>query len=89
MSNLAALFFDRVKTSPDKEAFRFIRNGQWVSVTWQDTASRVEQLAAGLLALGIEPEQRVAIASGTRYEWALADLATMCADAWRWQSTPT
>ncbi|MGH3746190.1 MAG: AMP-dependent synthetase/ligase, partial [Micromonosporaceae bacterium] len=28
---------------------------------------------------GIQPEQRVAIASGTRYEWILADLAIMCA----------
>ncbi len=27
------------------------------------------------MALGIEPEQRVGIASGTRYEWILADLA--------------
>ena len=35
----------------------------------------------GLIALGIEPEQRVAIASSTRYEWILADLAIMC--VWR------
>ena len=40
---------------------------------------RSSSLAAGLLALGIEPEQRVGIASGTRYEWILADLAVMCA----------
>ena len=35
--------------------------------------------AGGLLALGLEPEQRVGIASSTRYEWILADLAIMCA----------
>ena len=50
-------------------------------MTWRDTASRVETLAAGLLALGIEPEQRVGIASSTRFEWILADLAIMCAGA--------
>jgi long-chain acyl-CoA synthetase len=33
------------------------------------------------VALGIEPEQRVGIASGTRFEWILADLAVMCAGA--------
>ena len=33
----------------------------------------------GLLSLGIQPEQRVGIASSTRYEWILADLAVMCA----------
>jgi long-chain acyl-CoA synthetase len=79
--SVAALFLDRVNASSDKEAFRFLRNGDWTSVTWQQAADRVEVLAAGLLALGIEPEQRVGIASSTRYEWILADLAIMCAGA--------
>ncbi len=79
--NFAALFIDRVEATPDKEAFRYPDHGQWVSVTWRDTATRVESLAAGLLALGIEPEQRVGIASSTRYEWILADLAIMSAGA--------
>ena len=39
----------------------------------------VREIGAGLVALGIEPEDRVAIASSTRYEWALADLAVMVA----------
>ena len=39
----------------------------------------MQSLAAGLLALGVVPEQRVGIASSTRYEWILADLAVMCA----------
>lgn len=79
--NLAALFADRVEATPDKEAFRYLDHGEWVSVTWRDTATRVESLAAGLLALGIEPEQRIGIASSTRYEWVLADLAVMSAGA--------
>ncbi len=54
-TNFAALFTDRVDTTPDKEAFRYLHDGEWVSVTWQNTAARVESLAAGLLALGIEP----------------------------------
>jgi long-chain acyl-CoA synthetase len=79
--NLAVLFADRVEATPDKEAFRYLKDDEWVSVTWRDTATRVESLAAGLLALGIEPEQRVGIASSTRYEWILADLAIMSAGA--------
>jgi long-chain acyl-CoA synthetase len=79
--NLAALFVNRVEATPDKEAFRYLDHGRWVSVTWRDAAARVESLAAGLLALGIEPEQRVGIASSTRYEWILADLAIMSAGA--------
>ncbi|MEJ7707722.1 MAG: AMP-binding protein [Nocardioidaceae bacterium] len=34
-----------------------------------------------MIALGVQPEQRVAIDSGTRYEWVLADLAIMSAGA--------
>jgi long-chain acyl-CoA synthetase len=41
----------------------------------------VRQIAAGLEVLGIELEQRVAIASTTRYEWVVADLAVMLAGA--------
>src|SRR5512143_3014270 len=79
--SLAALFFQRVKESPDKEAFRYLDGSDWVSVSWQEAAERVESLAAGLLAIGVQPEQRVGIASSTRYDWILADLAVMCAGA--------
>ena len=78
---MAALFLQRVEKSPDKEAFRYLDGGNWVSVSWREAAERVQSLAAGLLALGVEPEQRVGIASSTRYEWILADLAVMCAGA--------
>src|SRR5271157_53691 len=80
-ANVASMFLDRVQKSADKEAFRYLVGGDWVSETWRQTADRVETLAAGLLALGIETEQRVGIASSTRYEWILADLAIMCAGA--------
>jgi long-chain acyl-CoA synthetase len=79
--SMARTLFDRVDASPDIEAFRFLAGGQWQSVTWRECAERVRRLAAGLIALGVEPEQRVAIASSTRYEWVLADLAIMCAGA--------
>ncbi|WP_340540343.1 AMP-dependent synthetase/ligase [Nocardioides sp. GXZ039] len=77
--NVAVQFLDRVAASPDNEAFRFPRGESWESVTWAETGDMVHRLAAGLLALGLEPEQRVGIAASTRYEWILADLAIMCA----------
>ncbi len=79
--NVAVQFLERVAKSPNREAYRFPRGDEWESVTWQQTGDQVERLAAGLLSLGIETEQRVGIASGTRYEWILADLAIMCAGA--------
>ncbi|MGB0100592.1 MAG: AMP-dependent synthetase/ligase [Nocardioides sp.] len=77
--NFAVQFLDRVEASGDREAFRYPRGEAWESVTWRQAGDLVEKLAAGLLSLGIESEQRVGIASSTRYEWILADLAVMCA----------
>ncbi|KRF00050.1 AMP-dependent synthetase [Nocardioides sp. Soil777] len=77
--NVAVLFLDRVAKSPSSEAFRYPKGDAWESITWQQAGDRVEALAAGLLSLGLESEQRVGIVSGTRYEWILADLAVMCA----------
>jgi long-chain acyl-CoA synthetase len=79
--NMAAMFLERVEKTPSHEAFRYpVADDQpWASLTWQQTGERVEKLAAGLLALGLQSEQRVGIASGTRVEWILADLAVMCA----------
>jgi long-chain acyl-CoA synthetase len=79
--NVAVQFLERVEKSGSREAFRYPEGDSWTSVTWSEAGAEVSKLAAGLMALGIEPEQRVGIASGTRYEWILADLAIMCAGA--------
>jgi long-chain acyl-CoA synthetase len=79
--SLARLFYDRVAATPHAEAFRFPAGSGWQSVTWAQTAETVKATAAGLLALGIQSEERVAILSATRIEWLYADLAIMCAGA--------
>ena len=75
--NVAQLFRDRVERTPHAVAFRFPDGDQWPSVSWTEVQQAAHRLAAGLIALGIGPEDRVAIASSTRYEWVLADLAVM------------
>ncbi len=79
--SLPRMFYDRVAATPDTEAFRFPTDDGWSSVTWAQTMETVKTTAAGLLALGIQPEDRVAIASTTRIEWLYADLAISCAGA--------
>ena len=84
--SVAALFLERVAATPDAEAYRYPvppAAGQgpddWKSLSWAQSADRVYAIAAGLAELGIEPEQRVALAASTRVEWILADLGIMCA----------
>ncbi|MFG2311190.1 AMP-dependent synthetase/ligase [Streptomyces sp. NPDC048566] len=85
--SVAALFLERVAATPDAEAYRYpvpaAGEGpdEWKSLNWREAAERVFSIAAGLIELGVEPEQRVALASSTRVEWILADLGILCAGA--------
>lgn len=80
-TSFGALFRKRVGTTPGREAFRYRRGEAWESLTWEQTRARVDAISAGLVDLGVQSEQRVAIASNTRIEWILADLAILCAGA--------
>lgn len=79
--SVAHLFLRRVAKNPAAEAFQYFAGDDLVHVTWGEAKEQVYDWAAGLIALGIEPEQRVAIVSQTRYEWVIADLANMCSGA--------
>ena len=47
----------------------------WAPVTAAELHERMERLAKGFVAAGVEPGDRVAIMSRTRLEWTLADFA--------------
>ncbi|MFM8598898.1 MAG: AMP-dependent synthetase/ligase [Mycobacterium sp.] len=81
-ASVPQMFRDRVAATPHTEAFRYPDNdGGWTSVTWQQVGDQVELVAAGLISLGINPEDRVALASGTRYEWVVVDFGILAAGA--------
>ncbi len=79
--SMARMILDRVAATPDQEAFRSPVGDQWESTTWRQLGDRVRAVAAGLLAQGMRPEDRVAIAAGTRLEWVIADFGVLCAGA--------
>ncbi|EFE74351.1 AMP-binding protein [Streptomyces filamentosus] len=86
--SVASLFIDRVAATPDGEAYRYpvpSASGEgpddWKSLSWSQASERVYAIAAGLIALGVQPEERVALSSATRVEWILIDLGVMCAGA--------
>ena len=79
--SVARMLTDRVAATPGAEAYRWPEAGPdgtetWTSMTWARAGARVTELAAGLLALGLRPEQRVVVFAATRVEWVLADLAS-------------
>jgi long-chain acyl-CoA synthetase len=55
--------------------------GGWQDITAEQFRTQVAGLAKGLIAAGIQPGDRVALMSRTRYEWTLADYAIWSAGA--------
>lgn len=75
-ATVAAMFQNRVKDSANKVALKYPdADENWQTLRWADVGKRTNNLAAGLIAIGVGLEQCVAIISGTRYEWVLADFA--------------
>jgi long-chain acyl-CoA synthetase len=81
-TGLADAVFSRAAASPDDVMLRRrSASGQWQDVTAGQFSAEVSALAKGLIAAGIEPGDRVALMSATRYEWTLADYAIWAAGA--------
>ena len=79
-TSVGKLFLDRTAATPGRTAFRApAGGGTWRDYSWADTEKIVTELAAGLIAAGLQVEDRVGIACNTRVEWIFADLAIMCA----------
>ncbi|WP_328893483.1 AMP-dependent synthetase/ligase [Streptomyces sp. NBC_00236] len=55
--------------------------GVWTDVTATQFLAEVRAVAKGLMAAGVEPGDRVALLSRTRYEWVLFDFAIWSAGA--------
>src|SRR6201991_4088730 len=77
--SLTRLFFDQANKLSRQPLLRSKQNGSWTVMTWGEAAARVKSLARGLIGLGIQPGDRVALISENRPEWLIADLAIMAA----------
>ncbi|HSR44721.1 MAG TPA: AMP-binding protein [Acidimicrobiia bacterium] len=74
---VASMVRDRARAMPAAVAMREKDFGIWQEITWADLWEQVELAAHGLLALGVEPGDRVSIHSEDRPEWVILDLATV------------
>lgn len=76
-ATLGEMLFNRVDKYREHTALRFKKDGTWHDISWNEFGSRVEKMACGLLDLGINPGDRVAILSENRPEWAITDFAVI------------
>jgi long-chain acyl-CoA synthetase len=70
-----------VRHRPGAIGLRRLVGNSWVPVTWREFDGQVRDLAAGFIAAGIAPGDRVALMSRTRYEWTVVDYAILSAGA--------
>ncbi|MGW6933229.1 AMP-dependent synthetase/ligase [Lentzea sp. NPDC054927] len=70
---------NRAATTPDQIALRAKDFGIWQEVSWACYWANVELVGDALLALGLQPGDRVAIHSENRREWLYADLGIVAA----------
>jgi long-chain acyl-CoA synthetase len=65
----------------DRVAARHKADGAWVDVTYARVGEIVREIGLGLIALGIQPGERVCLLSKTRVEWTYCDFALATAGA--------
>jgi long-chain acyl-CoA synthetase len=69
----------RVAKTPTRAAFRFHDGGSWKPMSYTEADLFAREVAAGLVAAGLLPGDRVCLLSQTRVEWALCDVAILLA----------
>jgi len=79
--NATTGLFQNAVTHPDRPCMAYRQGDRFIDVSTRDTVDRIRAIAKGLMALGVEPGDRVALLSETRMEWTLLDYAIWTAGA--------
>ena len=69
------MFWQRVRQHGDAVMMRQKDLGLWRAYSWNDVATLVREIGAGLVALGLAPGDVVSVLANTCREWVWADLA--------------
>jgi long-chain acyl-CoA synthetase len=80
-TSLVALFRHRVREHCSRTALRRYGDGVWQPLSWETYGTAVSEVAAGLIEIGVEPGDRVALLATNRPEWHYADLGILSAAA--------
>lgn len=79
--SVVARFWERVDRQPDRPALRTRTGDDWEAISWGDYGHQVTEVALGLLELGIEVGDRVAILASNQAAWHVIDMAILSVGA--------
>src|SRR3954465_15417282 len=89
IQSVAGLFRARASQDARRTAALRKKNGAWTPLTWGELATQAEEVASGLVALGVLSGDKVSIVSSTRVEWSAADFGIASAGAVWWPFYPS
>ena len=72
---------EQARRRGDRVALREKKYGIWQEITWRQYAAHVRALCAGLIELGLERGDKVAVISGNRPGWLYVELAVQSVGA--------
>lgn len=76
--NLAAVFFSRARGLGDHPAVKYKdKKEPYRTLSWKEYSKLVQEIALGLMTLGLRADEKAAIFSSTTHYWVAADLATI------------
>ena len=79
--SLCAMHRSQAERLGPRVALRFPEHGLYHDISWDSYRRQADQSAAGLVDLGVQPGDRIAILSENRFEWRIADHAILSAGA--------
>jgi len=71
-STMADLMSAAAERFGDKVAVRAKRDGEWSELTYGEVGAIVDEIASGLIELGLQPGERACVLANTRPEWTFA-----------------
>jgi len=78
VKNLALMIHEQIsKYGKGKNALYYKEGDEWIGISWKEFGDRIDKAAMGLIELGVKENELVAVYSGNRPEWAIADYAIM------------
>lgn len=64
----------QLENFPQETMFSTKIDGKWVSTSTEEFIEKANLVSRGLIALGVEPGEKVALVSGNRVEWNIMDI---------------
>lgn len=75
VKTISDFYYFQLQHTPRTDAFTQKENGKWTPLSIQDFVAKSQHFSLGLMKLGINKGDRIAIISNNRTEWHLTDLA--------------